>query len=95
VAAYSVILTKKAMKEVDSIGRRADRTRIMERIHKLAGNPRPHGSQKLTGPAERYRLRQGDYRILYEIHNEVLSHRRQRWPPQRCLPPWARIESGE
>ena len=72
MAAYSVILTKEAMKEVDSIGRRADRTRIMERIHKLAGNPRPHGSQKLTGPAERYRLRQGDYRILYEIRDEVL-----------------------
>jgi len=74
VAVYSVILTKEALKEVDSIGRRIDRTRIMERtsIRKLADNPRPHGSKKLNGPLERYRLRQGDYRILYEIRDEVL-----------------------
>jgi mRNA interferase RelE/StbE len=72
VAEYRVIITKEALKEIDSIGRRADRTRIMERIHKLARNPRPPGSKKLKGPFERYRLRQGDYRILYEIRHEVL-----------------------
>jgi len=38
----------------------------------LAANPRPHGSKKLKGPFERYRLRQGDYRVLYEIRHEVL-----------------------
>jgi len=72
VAVYNVIVTKEALKEVDSIGQRSDRTRIMDRIRKLADNPRPHGSQKLNGPFERYRLRQGDYRILYEIRDEVL-----------------------
>jgi len=72
VAVYRVIITKEALKEIDSIGRRTDRARITERIHKLAGNPRPQGSKKLKGPFERYRLRQGDYRILYEIRDELL-----------------------
>jgi len=72
VAAYRVVITKDALKEIDSIDRRADRTRIMERIHQLAGNPRPQGSKKLKGPLERYRLRQGDYRILYEVRDQLL-----------------------
>jgi mRNA interferase RelE/StbE len=72
VALYNVILTKEALKEIESVDRRADRTRIVERIHKLATDPRPPGSKKLKGPLERYRLRQGDYRILYEIRDEVL-----------------------
>jgi mRNA interferase RelE/StbE len=72
VASYKVIITKQALKEIASIDRRADRARIMDRIHKLATNPRPHGSKKLEGSSERYRLRQGDYRILYEIRDEVL-----------------------
>jgi mRNA interferase RelE/StbE len=72
VASYKVIITKQALKEIASIDRRADRARIVEKIHKLASNPRPHGSKKLEGSYERYRLRQGDYRILYEIRDEVL-----------------------
>lgn len=44
----------------------------MDRIRKLAINPRPHGSKKLKGPSERYRVRQGNYRILYEIRDNVL-----------------------
>jgi mRNA interferase RelE/StbE len=72
VASYSVIITKEALKEIASVDRRADRARIMDKIHQLARNPRPHGSKKLEGLYERYRLRQGDYRILYEIRDEVL-----------------------
>jgi mRNA interferase RelE/StbE len=64
-------MTKAALKEIASVDRRADRARIMERIHNLAADPRPHGSKKLEGPFERYRLRQGDYRVLYEIRDEV------------------------
>jgi mRNA interferase RelE/StbE len=72
VVSYKVVLTSEAAKEVASIGRRADRERIMDRIRKLAVDPRPHGSQKLKGPNERYRVRQGNYRILYEIRDRVL-----------------------
>jgi mRNA interferase RelE/StbE len=72
VASYSVIVTKDALKELASVDSRVDRKRIWEKIHKLASNPRPHGSEKLEGSSERYRLRQGDYRVLYEIRDEVL-----------------------
>jgi mRNA interferase RelE/StbE len=72
VASYKVILTSQATKEFAAIGRRSDRERIMDRIRKLAINPRPPGSKKLKGPNERYRVRQGNYRILYEIRDQLL-----------------------
>ena len=43
-----------------------DRRRIVARIRALAVDPRPPGHEKLTGE-EKYRVRQGNYRILYEI----------------------------
>jgi len=54
----------------------------MRRISGLSENPRPHGSEKLTGQ-ERYRVRQGDWRIVYEIDDDArivrifkIGHRR-------------------
>jgi hypothetical protein len=47
VVSYNVIITKQALNEIASLDRRADRARIMDRIHKLASNPRPHGSKNL------------------------------------------------
>jgi len=50
----------------------------------LANNPRPFGSDKLAGPEELYRVRVGDYRIVYQIQDEALlvlvvkiGHRRE------------------
>ena len=50
----------------------------------LADNPRPRGVEKLEGRENRYRIRVGDYRVIYEIHDEVLlvlvvriGHRRE------------------
>jgi mRNA interferase RelE/StbE len=48
------------------------RERIVERIRSLASDPRPQGVKKLSGASERYRIRQGDFRILYEIADNVL-----------------------
>lgn len=48
-----------------------DRRRIVTRIQGLETDPRPPGSEKLSGE-EKYRLRQGDYRILYEILDQEL-----------------------
>jgi len=48
-----------------------DRGRIIARIQALAEDPRPVGAEKLSGQ-ERYRVRQGDYRILYEIEDQIL-----------------------
>lgn len=60
-----------------------DVARILKRIGELPSNPRPPGSEKLSGE-ERYRIRQGAYRILYEIQEEALivvvvkvAHRRE------------------
>ena len=45
---------------------------ILQRIKSLAIDPRPHGCEKLTGQ-ERYRLRQGKYRIVYSIQENELT----------------------
>ncbi len=49
----------------------ADRRRVVDRIGLLADEPRPPGCEKLVG-GERYRLRQGDYRIVYSIEDSML-----------------------
>lgn len=62
---------------------KADLRRLLERIESLRDDPRPAGSEKLSAQ-ERYRIRQGNYRILYEIFDleiivEVVKvgHRRE------------------
>lgn len=44
--------------------------RIDEKIRSLASNPRPHGVEKLTDQDDRYRVRIGDYRIVFTIDDE-------------------------
>ena len=65
MARYSLLLTRSAAKELESVPAK-DRQRIVSKISALADNPRPAGSEKLSGD-DKYRIRQGDYRILYEI----------------------------
>jgi mRNA interferase RelE/StbE len=71
VARFSVRIKKSARKELEAIATKADRVRIVRKIQSLADNPRPAGSQKLSGLG-RYRIRQGRYRILYTIKNAEL-----------------------
>ena len=71
MARYSLRIKKTARKELEGVATKADRRRIIKRIESLADNPRPPGSQKLSG-RERYRIRQGQYRILYTIEQRVL-----------------------
>lgn len=68
---YRVLIKPSAVKEIEAVGRKADRRRIVERIRLLADDPRPPGAQKLSG-RDRYRLRQGIYRIIYAIEDDVL-----------------------
>ena len=49
-----------------------DVARILRRFDQLAENPRGPGCEKLSGQ-DRYRIRQGDYRIVYEIRDDVLA----------------------
>ncbi len=70
MASYKIFLKASAAKELEALPK-ADRLRVVERIKTLAENPRPMGCEKLTGD-EKYRLRQGVYRILYEIHDDTI-----------------------
>ena len=71
MARYSLRIKKSARKELESIPTKTDRRRIIRRIESLADNPRPQGALKLSG-RERYRIRQGRYRILYTIEDTLL-----------------------
>ena len=65
MASYSIQLTRSAAKELERIPLK-DRRRIVDRITALADDPRPAGAERVSGD-DKYRIRQGDYRILYEI----------------------------
>lgn len=67
MAGYKILLKASAAKEVEAISSQRERRRIVARIGRLADDPRPHGVQKLAGQRDRYRLRQGAYRILYAV----------------------------
>ena len=71
MAAYSVLVTRSAEKEIDHLPV-AIRRLVVRRILALADDPRPHGSQKLTGE-DKYRIRQGDYRVVYTIEDAVVT----------------------
>ena len=68
---YSILIKPSAVKEIEAIPLKKDRRRIIERIGDLAENPRPPGCEKLSGQ-DKYRLRQGRYRILYSIEDKDL-----------------------
>jgi mRNA interferase RelE/StbE len=70
VASYSVFIKTSAARELEAVEPRSARARIVSRIQDLARAPRPRGSQKLAGEAERYRIRQGAYRIVYSVDDE-------------------------
>ena len=72
MASYRVLIKRSAAKELAAIAGRKDRQRIVERIRSLVNDPRPPGVEKLSGTKEKYRIRQGDHRILYEIEDDVL-----------------------
>ena len=71
MATYKVFFKKSVQKDFDPIPDK-DLKKILNRIAGLAENPRPAGCEKLTGK-ERYRLRQGRYRIVYSIQDDELT----------------------
>ena len=70
MASYSLAFKKSVAKDLRSIPNQ-DVKRILKRIESLRENPRVKGSVKLSGQ-EQYRIRQGVYRIIYEIKNKEL-----------------------
>lgn len=67
MARYDIVFRKSVEKDLKAIPQE-DQVRILKRIAPLADDPRPPGCKKLSGQ-ERYRIRQGAYRILYEIED--------------------------
>ncbi len=81
-ASFSVVIKRSAERELRKIPKQ-DLPRVVTRIQALGQEPRPSGCEKLS-EQERYRVRQGDYRIVYAVDNgartvEVvkIAHRRE------------------
>ncbi len=82
MASYSVVLTKTAQKQLDKLPVKVADT-LLDALEELADNPRPDGCKKLKGRSG-YRICKGDYRIIYDIGDDILivevvavGHRRQ------------------
>ena len=83
MARYSLEIKRSACREIEALPTKKDRRLVVDRISKLADDPRPPGSEKLVDD-ERYRVRQGPYRIIYEIDDAArvvcivkIGHRRE------------------
>ena len=72
MAKYRVFIKPSAVRELEALPLKKDRRRIVARIRKLADNPRPRGCEKLSGQ-DKYRVRQGRYRIVYSIEDRDLT----------------------
>jgi len=82
VAAYNVLIKKSAAKELEAVPKK-NREKLVAKIRNLANDPRPPGSEKLAGD-DKYRIRQGVYRVLYEVDDTTVmvtvvrvAHRRE------------------
>ena len=82
--AYEVIVKPSAAKAIRKLDRTSQR-RIVRLLDRLAEHPRPEGVVKMQGEENLWRLRIGDYRLIYEIHDDRLvvlvlrvGHRRER-----------------
>jgi mRNA interferase RelE/StbE len=67
---YVVSLSKKAARQLDKLPDKIA-SPIIEAINDLSADPRPHGYKKLKG-RDGYRIRIGNYRVIYEIFDHVL-----------------------
>jgi mRNA interferase RelE/StbE len=80
---YQVVIERRAEKEMDRLAQQV-RRRVVEAILGLASDPRPSGCRKLFGSNDDWRIRVGDYRIIYQIVDAVrvvrvnrVRHRRE------------------
>jgi mRNA interferase RelE/StbE len=71
MAEYKVYFRESVEKDIRVIPKK-DLRKILQRIELLASEPRPLGCEKLTGQ-ERYRIRQGRYRIVYSVQDDKLT----------------------
>lgn len=67
---YTIKISKKAEKQLDKLSDKVAK-QLLKVIFELSNNPRPFGYIKLKG-RDAYRIRKGNYRIIYEIYDDVL-----------------------
>lgn len=72
MASYRVLIKPSAAKEIEAVGQKKDRRRVVAAIQSSAGDPRPPGCEKLSGERDRYRVRVGRYRIVYSVADTEL-----------------------
>jgi mRNA interferase RelE/StbE len=70
--AYTIIIKKTAQKQIASIPQ-TYLAAIEEKIMSLSDTPRPIGCRKLVNTKNIYRIRVGTYRIVYEVHDKILT----------------------
>jgi mRNA interferase RelE/StbE len=63
---YAVTFARSARRELEALDRPLV-ARVFKRIEALTGNPRPAGCRKLVGQVNLWRIRIGDYRLIYEV----------------------------
>ena len=71
MASYKILIKPSAAQEIEAAPKK-DRLRIVKRIQGLSYDPRPTGCEKLSGK-DKYRVRQGRYRIVYSISDVELT----------------------
>ncbi len=71
MASYKIEVKPAALRSLSKLPREVQ-TRLARKIEALTRNPRPAGVEKLKGVPDLYRLRAGDYRILYQIQDKIL-----------------------
>ncbi|MFT5143777.1 MAG: mRNA interferase RelE/StbE [Rhodothermales bacterium] len=72
LAPYRIEIKAQAAQEIRALPTKRDRSLVMQRIQSLAQDPRPPGCKKLVGH-DAWRTRQGRYRILYTVDDDVIS----------------------
>lgn len=68
---YQIRITPTAQKQLNKLPESIAEI-IIEAIHELGANPRPHGCKKLKG-RDGYRIRKGDFRIIYDVFDRILT----------------------
>lgn len=64
--------TSAAARQVKKLPRPA-RDRVLDAVEDLADDPRPHGARKLAGERTAWRIRVGDYRVIYDVLDQALT----------------------
>ncbi len=70
---FRLVIKSTAAKELEAVDGKRNRQRVVEAIASLSDDPRPQGVEKLSGTKGRYRIRVGDWRVVYAIEDQVLT----------------------